>query len=39
MSFNTILPGAWSLTQDTNYQLFALPVPIAWQQISRSQNL
>ena len=36
MSFNTILPGAWSLTQDVNYQLFALPVPIAWQQIAKS---
>jgi hypothetical protein len=29
MIFNTILPGAWELTQDLEYNLFSLIVPTA----------
>ena len=36
MTFNTILPGAWDLTQDVQYDLFSLRVPTAWQQVAKS---
>jgi len=36
MTFNTILPGAWELTQDLEYNLFSLIVPTAWQQVAKS---
>jgi len=36
MTFNTILPGAWELTQDVQYELFSLQVPTAWQQVAKS---
>jgi len=36
MIFNTILPGAWELTQDVEYNLFSLIVPTAWQQVAKS---
>lgn len=36
MIFNTILPGAWELTQDLKYNLFSLIVPTAWQQVAKS---
>ena len=34
--FNTLLPGAWELTQDLEYNLFSLIVPTAWQQVAKS---
>ena len=36
MTFKTILPGAWELTQDVPYPLFSLQVPTAWQQVAKS---
>lgn len=36
MTFNTILPGAWELTQDVQYDFFSLRVPTAWQQVAKS---
>ena len=36
MTFNTILPGAWELIQDVQYELFSLQVPTAWQQVAKS---
>jgi len=36
MTFNTLLPGAWELTQDLEYNLFSLIVPTAWQQVAKS---
>jgi pPIWI_RE module N-terminal domain/RNaseH domain of pPIWI_RE/MID domain of pPIWI_RE len=36
MTFKTILPGAWELTQDVRYNLFSLIVPTAWQQVAKS---
>ncbi len=39
MSFKTILPSAWELTQDAPYDLFPLSVPIAWQQAAKSLAL
>ncbi|MFB8798027.1 MAG: DUF3962 domain-containing protein [Microcoleus sp.] len=36
MTFNTILPGAWELTEDLEYNLFSLIVPTAWQQVAKS---
>ncbi|BAZ02831.1 hypothetical protein NIES37_68440 [Tolypothrix tenuis PCC 7101] len=36
MSFKYILPGAWELTQDEQYELFSLHAPIAWQQVAKS---
>jgi hypothetical protein len=36
MTFNTILPGAWELTEDVEYNLFSLIVPTAWQQVAKS---
>jgi len=34
--FNTLLPGAWELTEDVEYNLFSLIVPTAWQQVAKS---
>ncbi|MCU0533412.1 MAG: DUF3962 domain-containing protein [Hydrococcus sp. Prado102] len=36
MIFNAILPGAWELTQDVQYNLFTLRVPLEWQQVAQS---
>ncbi len=36
MAFKTILPGAWELTEDVEYNLFSLVVPIAWQQVAKA---
>ncbi len=36
MSFRTIIPGAWELTKDEQYELFSLLVPISWQQVAKS---
>ncbi|MFP4411165.1 pPIWI_RE module domain-containing protein [Coleofasciculus sp.] len=36
MIFNTILPGAWELTQDIQRDFFKLYVPSAWQQVAKS---
>lgn len=36
MIFNTILPGAWELTQDVECNLCSLIVPTAWQQVAKS---
>ncbi|BBD63291.1 hypothetical protein NIES2109_61410 (plasmid) [Nostoc sp. HK-01] len=32
----SILPGAWELTKDEQYELFSLQVPSAWQQVAQS---
>ncbi|MEG4992927.1 DUF3962 domain-containing protein [Microcoleus sp. B4-D1] len=32
----TILPGAWEMTEDVQYNLFSLIVPTAWQQVAKS---
>ncbi|MBW4679713.1 MAG: DUF3962 domain-containing protein [Microcoleus vaginatus WJT46-NPBG5] len=34
--FEAILPGAWKLTKELQYDLFSLQVPTAWQQVARS---
>ncbi|MBD1936316.1 DUF3962 domain-containing protein [Microcoleus sp. FACHB-68] len=34
--FETILPGAWKLTKELQYELFSLQVPTAWQQVAQS---
>jgi hypothetical protein len=36
MTFNTILPGAWELTQDIQRDFFKLYVPNSWQQVAKS---
>lgn len=36
MTFKTILPGAWEMTEDVQYNLFSLIVPTAWQQVAKS---
>ncbi|MUG97167.1 DUF3893 domain-containing protein [Scytonema sp. UIC 10036] len=36
MTFKHILPGAWELTQDVQYELFSLLVPTPWQQVAKS---
>jgi pPIWI_RE module N-terminal domain/RNaseH domain of pPIWI_RE/MID domain of pPIWI_RE len=36
MSFKTVLPGAWELTKNEEYELFSLHVPTAWQQVAKS---
>lgn len=36
MSFKTLLPGAWELTKNEQYELFSLFVPTAWQQVAKS---
>lgn len=37
MAFNTILPGAWELTdKDAKSELFALYVPTAWRQVANN---
>jgi hypothetical protein len=36
MSYKILLPGAWELTQDVQYQLFSLVVPTGWQQVAKS---
>lgn len=33
---NTLLPGAWELAKDLQYELFSLHVPNAWQQVAKS---
>jgi pPIWI_RE module N-terminal domain/RNaseH domain of pPIWI_RE/MID domain of pPIWI_RE len=35
MTFKTILPGAWKLTKELQYNLFSLIVPPAWQQVAK----
>lgn len=36
VTFKTILPGAWELIKDQQYELFSLHVPTAWQQVAKS---
>jgi hypothetical protein len=36
MSPKIILPGAWELRTDEQYELFSLMVPISWQQVAKS---
>ncbi|MCT7953125.1 DUF3962 domain-containing protein [Ancylothrix sp. C2] len=36
MTFKTILPGAWEMTEDVQYNFFSLIVPTAWQQVAKS---
>ena len=36
VTFKTILPGAWELTKDEQYELFSLHVPTVWQQVAKT---
>ncbi|MDH6065365.1 pPIWI_RE module domain-containing protein [Umezakia ovalisporum] len=36
MAFKIILPGAWELTKDEQYELFSLHVPTVWQQVAKT---
>ncbi len=36
MAYNFILPGAWELNKDIEYNLFQINVPTPWQQVANS---
>lgn len=36
MTFNTIVPGAWELTQNLQYEIFSLQVSSSYQQVAKS---